>query len=293
MMSCCSIKGESNLGNSNNKGIVNFTRTPALPGVELLTARGSTHHWRVYHERYAVCANDAVAAEIRYRKISHAICDHSTLLFEPGETHDTHRVAKPQDFNVLFLTPEIMQQYGEEMGLTGQTHFKPAPNIDEQVYSLGKRLHSAMIENESAIEQQSLLAGFIGVLMNCHAEQKVNTNADTCRLPLLRARDYLRDRFAHAVTLDEIAKVAGLSRFHFLKAFSAEFGLPPHTYQIQLRIERSLPLLRKGMCLTHVAETIGFNDQSHFIRHFKRVMGVTPGQYKGRTWSYPLRVKLM
>ena len=44
-----------------------------------------------------------------------------------------------------------------------------------------------------------------------------------------------------------------------------------------------MPLLRQGMSLTQVAETMGFNDQSHYIRHFKRVMGVTPGQYKGKT----------
>ena len=85
--------------------------------------------------------------------------------------------------------------------------------------------------------------------------------------------------------------IAGLSRFHFLKAFAAQFGLPPHAYQIHLRIERSLPLLRQGMTLSHVAETMGFNDQSHFIRHFKRTMGVTPGQYKGTSGSYPLGVK--
>ena len=97
----------------------------------------------------------------------------------------------------------------------------------------------------------------------------------------MRARDYLHDQFTHAVSLDEIAKLAGLSRFHFLKAFAAQFGLPPHSYQIHLRIERSLPLLRQGVCLSHVAEAIGFNDQSHFIRHFKRIMRVTPGRYKG------------
>ena len=61
---------------------------------------------------------------------------------------------------------------------------------------------------------------------------------------------------------------------------------PAHTYQINLRIERSLPLLRQGMSLCRVAETMGFNDQSHFIRHFKSVMGVTLGQYKGRSGNF-------
>jgi AraC-like DNA-binding protein len=103
------------------------------------------------------------------------------------------------------------------------------------------------------------------------------------RQPLSRARDFLFEQFAHAITLDEIAGIAGLSRYHFLKAFTAQFGLTPHAYQIHLRIERSLPLLRQGMSPTQVAESMGFNDQSHYIHHFKRIMGITPGQYKSKT----------
>jgi len=277
------VRGNQILGNTNKKEIVSFTRTRSLPGVELMMARGSSHHWRVFHERYAICTSDAAAAEICYRKISHTICDRSTLLFEPGETHKTHRVAKPQDFNVLFLTPDAMQKYSEEMDIPGQPHFKPIPDINEQFYSSCKRLHAAIIDDAEALEQQSRLTECVGMLFTSHAEKRVPTLPDHGKQPLLRARDYLHDQFAHSVSLDEIAAIAGLSRFHFLKAFTAQFGLPPHTYQIHLRIERSLPLLSRGMSLSHVAETIGFNDQSHFIRHFKRIMGVTPGQYKGRT----------
>lgn len=274
------------MDNTNNKEIVSFARPPVLPGVELMTARGSSRHWRVYHERYAICANIAVAAEIRYRKTSHAICDRSTSLFEPGETHETHRVARPQDFQVLFLTPDAMKKFSEEMDISGHPHFKPVPDINEQFYSSCKCLHAAILDDAAALEQQSRLAVCVGILLTNHAEKRVPTQPDPRKQSLLRARDFLHDRFVQPVSLEELAKLAGLSRFHFLKAFTAQFGLPPHTYQINLRIERSLPLLRQGMSLCRVAETMGFNDQSHFIRHFKRVMGVTPGQYKGRSGNF-------
>jgi AraC-like DNA-binding protein len=253
-----------------------------LPGVELMTARGSSHHWRVFHEQYAVCANDVVAAEIRYRRSSHAICDRSISLFEPGETHETRRVARPQDFQVLFLTPDTMQKFSEEMAVPGQPHFKPVPEINEQLYSSCKHLHAAIINDAPVIEQQSLLTRCVGMLLSTHAEKRVPPILDSGKQPLLRARDYLHDQYAQSVSLDEIAAVAGLSRFHFLKVFSAQFGMPPHIYQICLRIERSLPLLRQGMSTPQIAETLGFYDQSHFIRHFKRTMGVTPGLYQGK-----------
>ncbi len=246
-------------------------------------ARGSSRHWRVFHEQYAFCTNDVVAADIRYRRRSNRIANGSTLLFEPGETHETHRVDRPQDFQVLFFTPETMQQYCEEMEIAGQLHFKPAPNVDEAVFVSCKRLHEAILEEASVIELQSRMAECVGTLLTSHAEQQVPEMVSPGRQTLLRVRDFLFEEYAHAISLDEIAAIAGLSRFHFLKAFTAQFGLTPHAYQIHLRIERSLPLLRQGMSLTQVAETMGFNDQSHYIRHFKRIMGVTPGQYKGKT----------
>lgn len=270
------------MDDSNHKEVVRFARTPALPGVELMTARGSPHAWRVYHEQLAVCTVDKATADIRYRRNLRRIVSHSTLLFEPGETHRTQPVPVPQDFQVLFFTPEVMQQYSEEMEIPFQLHFKPDPNTDEQLLLSCKRLHAVIQGGAAEIEQQSRLAECIGTLLNSHSEQRVPVLTAADRQPLLRARDFLIDRCAHTVSLDEIAAIAGLSRFHFLKAFTAQFGLPPHSYQIHLRIERSLPLLRQGVCLSHVAEAIGFNDQSHFIRHFKRIMRVTPGHYKGR-----------
>ena len=73
--------------------------------------------------------------------------------------------------------------------------------------------------------------------------------------------------------------MAGLSACHLLRKFQKYFGLPPHTYQIQNRIKRAKKLLQQGSKILDVALDSGFHDQSHFHRHFKRAMGVTPGTY--------------
>jgi hypothetical protein len=187
-------KGDRSLGNTNNNESVSYARSPVLPGVELMTARSSSHHWRVFHEQYALCSNDVVAAEIRYRKNLHRIVDRSISLFEPGETHETHRVAKPQDFQVLFLMPDTMQKYSEEMDIPGQPHFKPIPDINEQLYSSCKHLHTAIINDAPAIEQQSRLAECVGMLLSNHAEKRVPNMLDSGKQALFRARDYLHDQ---------------------------------------------------------------------------------------------------
>jgi AraC-like DNA-binding protein len=74
-----------------------------------------------------------------------------------------------------------------------------------------------------------------------------------------------------------LAWAMGMSRFHFLRTFARQFGLPLHAYQINQRMERIRRLLKAGVPVGEIEA--GFADQSHLTRHFKRLMGVSPGQY--------------
>jgi AraC family transcriptional regulator len=76
--------------------------------------------------------------------------------------------------------------------------------------------------------------------------------------------------------------VAHLSVYHFARQFKAATGLPPHQYLILRRIERAKLLLQTGggFSLAEVAARAGFSDQSRFSHHFKRLVGVTPGQFR-------------
>jgi AraC-like DNA-binding protein len=92
-------------------------------------------------------------------------------------------------------------------------------------------------------------------------------------------RDHLDRHFHKAVSLEELAALAKLSRFHLLRAFTRYIGLPPHAYQIRLRIKGACALLQSGISAVEVAARVGFADQSHFTRHFKRICHMTPGCY--------------
>ena len=105
-------------------------------------------------------------------------------------------------------------------------------------------------------------------------------------LPLSRAnvslglvKQFLDEHPDSDVSLRELSGLAGVSACHLLRAFQKQFGLPPHKYQIQARLRMAKRLLRQGRNQLDVALTCGFHDQSHFHRHFKRMMGVTPGHY--------------
>jgi len=97
--------------------------------------------------------------------------------------------------------------------------------------------------------------------------------------PIRRALELLRARFAEPVTLDELAAEVGLDKFHLCHAFRAQLGIPPYAYVIQLRIARAKALLAAGAKPSDVAGQVGFYDQSQLSRHFRRIVGVTPGRY--------------
>ncbi|MFI6996465.1 AraC family transcriptional regulator [Nocardia sp. NPDC050175] len=94
-----------------------------------------------------------------------------------------------------------------------------------------------------------------------------------------RLRELLDSRTAEGVSLTEAAAVLHADPTHLIRAFSREFGMPPHQYLISRRVDHARPLLLGGMSARDVAAATGFHDQPHLIRHFKRILGTTPGHY--------------
>ena len=94
-----------------------------------------------------------------------------------------------------------------------------------------------------------------------------------------RARALLDERLTETVTLDELAAHARLDKFHLCRAFRDEVGLPPHAYVTHRRVSRAQELLARGVPQAEVAARVGLYDQSQLHRHFKRILGVTPGAF--------------
>ncbi|NOU28393.1 MAG: helix-turn-helix transcriptional regulator [Polyangiaceae bacterium] len=97
-----------------------------------------------------------------------------------------------------------------------------------------------------------------------------------------RALELLRERLAEPLTLDEIAAHAELGKFYLCRAFRAQLGMPPHAYLTRLRIRRAKELLAAGTMPRDVAPLVGLYDQSQLNRHFRRLVGTTPGEYARR-----------
>jgi transcriptional regulator GlxA family with amidase domain len=96
-----------------------------------------------------------------------------------------------------------------------------------------------------------------------------------------RLQTFMQTRLDRAISVADLASLAGSSRSHFTRGFRVSFGESPHSYLLRLRIERSLVLLKDtDLSLCRVATECGFSDQAHFNRVFKQKLAGSPGAWR-------------
>jgi AraC-like DNA-binding protein len=102
---------------------------------------------------------------------------------------------------------------------------------------------------------------------------------------LRRARDLVDRRYAEPVDLDQLAAVAGVSKFHFVRAFRATYGETPIRYLTRRRIERAQDLLRSAnLTVTEICMMVGYASLGSFSARFTRLVGESPAAYRNR-WA--------
>ncbi len=111
--------------------------------------------------------------------------------------------------------------------------------------------------------------------------ERASGPATLTRRRLSLVQELIESRLEADLTLRELAAAVGYSRSHFLRAFRATTGVTPHRYVLNRRIERARQLLGEGdMSIAHVASCCGFSSQAHLTLAFRKVCGVTPGEYR-------------
>lgn len=277
---------ELDFADDDDPGSVEFFRLPDLPEVELLVAKRSARRWEVLHHTYTVCTMQALdsPAPWKYRGRLLDLRADSMMLMEPSEVHANVQVTAPATFRVLLIEPALMEVAASELGLSGTVHLRLS-QVDAASHPQLRRaflgLHASLERTATPLERESRLAVCMRLLLQQCAEEPVRPPAGISEpTAVLRARDFIEAHLTEGVRLQDLVEAAGAgSRFQLVRAFAATTGLPPHAYQIQRRIIAGRSMLARGVPAADVAAQMGFADQSHFTRHFHRVVGVPPATY--------------
>jgi AraC-like DNA-binding protein len=242
------------------------------------------------HAEYQIALCLDHPGRYHYRGNAHELPVGSVSVLHPQEPHVTGngRARETPGRNLmLFLPPDVVRNVAGEAAKhpVGQPFF-PDPVLTDTV--LTRRLlalHAAHAGPSSRLEQEELLQSVVARLVLRHGTGHFHAGApEPARVR--RARQYLEAHFAENVSLDVLARVAGLSPYHLCRVFKEATGAAPHAYQTQLRVARAKQLLLSGKPLKDIAPEVGFFDQSHLLRHFRRFTGASPGRYLAARTSY-------
>jgi len=268
---------------------VQYATFDDLPGVEVLAASQSQRLWREFHTTYDICIlpdtvkNRSVEATIRYRGRSHEVQCGSTFVVEPGEVHVTQRLVAPADFFVVQMDPCLISSMASQLGLPGTPHFRGTLSYVPEIRAAFEGFHRSLRLDETPLERQTRLSACIRVLQEHLAETTPRALLGPPHPSVRRAREYLHEHFVEPVRLDDLVTVTGLSRFQLVRSFTRAYGLPPHAYQIRLRVSAVREALARGLPPADIEA--GFADQSHMGRHFRRVFGISPARYRAAVWG--------
>jgi AraC-like DNA-binding protein len=254
-----------------------------LQGVEALHARFVTHRYpRHAHDYCVIALVDCGAACYWYRGAHHTASAGQVFLVNPGEPHTGDPVlADGYVYRVLYPHVDYLARVARDVEPGPQTaFFKGAVLDDPRLASLLSRFHARLAKNGSTAECESLLLRALARLLTRYGDPRPALTPVGAERPAVRtAREYIDAHFGEDISISKLASLSFLSPYYFARAFEKEIGLPPHAYLESVRIQKVRQFLDQGHSLVSAALSAGYVDQSHLTNRFKRVLGITPGQY--------------
>jgi AraC-like DNA-binding protein len=230
---------------------------PGVAGLEVL-------HATFYHHAYPRHTHE------------HFVIGIVTVGVNPDEVH-TGTAATALGYRYLALYPNAERLLALSEGVRNQVFFEAPVVHDPPMYRALLELHHTLSQACSALERDTALMSAIAALTARYGNATVVAGNDH---PLAeRVRERIRAELTADLSLTDLARTFDVTAHHLVRAFTRAFGLPPHAYQVQRRIDLARRLLRQSVPIAETADRSGFYDQSHLGRHFKRIVGVTPAQY--------------
>jgi AraC-like DNA-binding protein len=197
----------------------------------------------------------------------------------PGEVHDGHPLERlPRRWRMVHVSASAMDRL-----VDGQAREFTRPVFDDpHVRAALVRLFHRWDEMDlpdtlAAAACEEALTQVCGLLAHRHSTRRPEVVAPA---HLQRVRDCLLDQVVAPPDLDQLAQLAGLSRFQLVRQFARWQGLPPFAWLQQQRLRQARRLIATGTPLAEAAFACGFADQSHLNRQFVRHFGFTPGQWR-------------
>ena len=262
---------------------IRFHKFPIV-GINPMTAATARSFPRHIHDQYGVGIVDAGGHKSWSGRGQVEAGPRSFICVNPGEVHDGQAAQEQgRRWRMFYFDPAVIEQARCDIldGARSEFTFRAPVFADPGLSPLFEAMfaHGTAAEGDDAMAVETSLLTFVAALAR-HSTSNVATGAKTANIR--RARQRIDDDPTEPLSLAELARDSGVSRYQFIRAFARELGLTPHAYIVQRRLSHARRLILAGQALAEVATCCGFSDQSHLHRCFVRQFGITPRRYRER-----------
>ncbi|MBA1202739.1 AraC family transcriptional regulator [Pseudomonas capeferrum] len=252
-----------------------FWRDPALPFIE---ARRVGDGRKVCyaphsHESFSIGAITGGRSTYVTAGACHEVTAGTVVLMNPGVVHTCNPIeGEAWSYVMLFIDLPWLQRQGFDLP---QATSSSSPVL----YSRLLQVFAALLDAElDPPGKTAVLQEFLRALPGRPSASPLLQGPGNPRL--MAAAAFIRAHRTDALTLEDICAAAGLSRAYLIRAFRRQFGLTPHGYLLDQRVQFARAQLRRGQSIAEVALEAGFADQAHLQRAFKQHLAATPGHYR-------------
>ena len=193
------------------------------------------------------------------------------------------------EFILLGIEPKLVQHIAYESIAPEKVEILPTfPQPDPLIYQIAIALKTALLTNKfgSSLYAETMANALSVHLLQYYSTRKFTLQNYTDGLPKHKLRqviDYINEYLEQNLSIAELAELLPMITHYFGRLFKQSMGITPYKYILQCRVERSKVLLiDRELTIADIAQRVGFAHQSHLNYHFKRLVGVTPRQFRDR-----------
>lgn len=257
-----------------------------LEGMDVLRSNCCSHRYSAHaHESFVVAAFSGGAQKYRIGKTQGVALPGTVMIIPCGEIHTGESALKngSWSYSAFYPGPEIFERMSEHIfGHTrGSLDFGSSFLIEDEELALNiVQAATITLESIDLLEKQEVVQGVFDILIKRYSlRDGSRPSLSIPNAPIQKSIEYIADNIYNQLSIHEISKISGLSDYHFMRLFKSKINMTVHQFVTYRRLQKARALLIDGMPVASVGPSVGFYDQSHFTRHFRRAYGVTPYRY--------------